>query len=276
MGVYMKIFYRILIIILLFPLSNSYAQMDLRDLSHEFGVSFGPVTMQTDYGERHHLPSSTPTSFGIAFAHYLSFYGSNYNWRNGASFFSDHFKLKTDVSYYFNNDLEHKGQYAEQDGIFGDKIRAMKGTTKIFNVGTQLEFYFKNLEDYGLLFNDDNKFAPYIGAGIQYSSYTPTMTTDFGNGDFVADPTILPDPWQENAVFLEKDNTFALTLSAGTRYKFDDFDLFIDARWQYFFSDKVEGLDAPHDVSGSKFNDTLIYFSFGAIFDLDTFIGSRY
>ncbi len=273
MGVYMKIFYRILIIILLFPLSNSFAQLDL---SHEFGISFGPVTMQTDYGERNHLPSSTPTSFGIAFAHYLSFYGSNYNWRNGASFFSDHFKLKTDVSYYFNNDLEHKGQYIEGTNDFAQKLRDMKGTTKIFNVGTQLEYYFKNLEDYGLLFNDDNKFAPYIGAGLQYSSYTPTLTTSYGNGDFVADPTILPDPWQENAVFLEKDNTFALTLSAGTRYKLEGFDLFIDARWQYFFSDKIEGLDAPHDVSGSKFNDTLIYFSFGAIFDLDTFIGSRF
>ncbi len=272
MGVYMKVFYKILILLMFFPMSNSFAQLDL---SHEFGITAGPVTMQTDYGERHHLPSSTSTSFGVAFAHYLSFYGSNYNWRNGASFFSDHFKLRTEVSYYFNNNLEHKGRFAEQNDVFGDKIRAMKGTTKLFNIGTQLEYYFKNLEDYGLLFNNDNKFAPYISAGVQYNSYTPTLTSDFGSGDFVNDPTILPNPWQDNAIFLEKDNTFSLTLSAGTRYKLDGFDLVLDARWQYFFSDKIEGLDAPHDVSGSKFNDTLIYFSFGAIVDLDTFTGGN-
>ena len=68
--------------------------------------------------------------------------------------------------------------------------------------------------------------------------------------------------------FLKKINTFSLTFSAGTSYKMEGFDLFIDARWQYFLSDRVDGLDAPHELSGSKFNDTLIYFSVGAIFDL--------
>ena len=168
----MKFIYKIFLLVLFIPLSNSYSQLDL---SHEIGVSFGPITMQTDYGERHHLPSSTATSFGVAFAHYLSFYGSNYNWRNGASFFSDHFKLRTEVSYYFNNNLEHKGQYVEQSDSFADKLKAMKGSTKIFNVGTQLEYYFNNLEDYGLLFNDSNKFAPYISAGFHYNSFDPEV-----------------------------------------------------------------------------------------------------
>ncbi|MCF6348466.1 MAG: outer membrane beta-barrel protein [Flavobacteriaceae bacterium] len=266
----MKFIYKIFLLVLFIPLSNSYAQLDL---SHEIGVSFGPVTMQTDYGERNHLPSSTATSFGIAFAHYLSFYGSNYNWRNGASYFSDHFKLKTEVSYYFNNNLEHKGRFAEQTDSFGDQIRAMKGSTKIFNVGTQLEYYFKNLEDYGLLFNDSNKFAPYISVGFHYNSFDPEVSSDLGN--YITNPEVLPLPWQENAIFVEKDNTFSFTFSAGTRYKLDSFDLFIDARWQYFLSDRVDGLDAPSEFSGSKFNDTLIYFSVGAIFDLSNFYSGR-
>jgi len=261
----MKFLYKIFLLLLLIPLSNSYAQLDL---SHEVGVSFGPVTMQTDYGERHHLPSSMATSFGVSVAHYLSFYGSNYNWRNGASFFSDHFKLKTEISFYTNTNLEHKGQYAEQTGPFGDQIRAMKGSTKVLNIGTQLEYYFKNLEDYGLLFNDDNKFAPYVSAGVHYNSFDPEVSSDLGN--YITNPSVLPLPWQDvdNSIFVEKDNTFSLSFSAGTRYKMNNFDLFVDARWQYFLSDKIDGLDAPSDLSGSKFNDTLIYFSIGAIFDL--------
>ena len=71
---------------------------------------------------------------------------------------------------------------------------------------------------------------------------------------------------------LEKDNTFSLTFGLGTRYKMaGDFDLFVEARYQYFFSDRIDGLDAPHDVSGSKFNDTLIYFSVGGIFHINSF-----
>jgi len=267
----MKIYYKILLILVFLPLSNSFAQFEM---SHEVGISLGPVTMQSDYGERHHLPSSAATSFGIAASHYLSFYGSNYNWRNGASFFSDHFKLKTDISYYTNTNLEHKGKYIDpsvSSPDFAEKLSAMKGSTKLLNFGTQLEFYFKNLEDYGLLFNTADKFAPYVSVGVQYSSFTPEFSTSYGNGDYINNPDILPNPWQENAIFVEKDNTFSLTFGLGTRYKMTGFDLVAEARYQYFFSDKIDGLDAPHDVSGSKFNDTLIYFSVGAIFDLSSF-----
>ena len=51
----------------------------------------------------------------------------------------------------------------------------------------------------------------------------------------------------------------------------NDFDLVAEARYQYFFSDRIDGLDAPHEVSGNKFNDTLIYFSVGVIYDLSSF-----
>ena len=267
----MKIFHKILLLLVFIPLSNSFSQLNL---SHEVGVSFGPVTMQSDYGESNHLPSSTATSFGVSASHYLSFYSSNYNWRNGASYFSDHFKLKTDFSYYTNTSLEHKGKYIEDNpnSEFDDKLRAMKGSTKMINVGTQLEYYFKNLEDYGLLFNNDDKFAPYVSAGVQYSSFTPEFSTDYGNGDYINNPSILPGPWQEDAIFLEKDNAFSLTFGLGTRYKMGgDFDLFIEARYQYFLSDRIDGLDAPSDVSGSKNNDTLIYFSVGGVFHLSQF-----
>ena len=262
----MRLLYKLLTLIILFSMPKTFAQLEL---SHEFGITTGPVTMQTDYGERHHLPSSTATSFGIAAVHYLSFYGSNYNWRNGASYFSDHFKLKTEVSYYFNNSLEHKGRYVD-DGASNpivNELRAMHGKTKSLNFGTALEYYFKNLEDYGLLFNDDDRFAPYVSAGLQFNMFTPELTSDLG--DWTTNPSVLPEKWQDQ-VYVGKQNAFSMTMSAGTRYKFDNFDLVLDARWQYFFTDKYDGLDSKKDES-SKFNDTLIYFSVGVVIDMDTF-----
>ena len=267
----MKLSYKLLILLVLFSLTEASTQLEL---SNEFGITVGPVTMQTDYGERHHLPSSTATSFGVAAVHYLSFYGSNYNWRNGASYFSDHFKLRTEVSYYFNNSLEHKGRYVEPGGsgpVLLEKLKAMKGKTKSLNIGTGLEYYFKNLEDYGLLFNDDERFAPYIGIGVQFNMFNPELTSDLG--DWTTNPSVLPEKWQDQ-VYVGKQQAFSMTMNAGTRYKLDNFDLVLDARWQYFFTDRYDGLDSKKDNS-SKFNDTLIYFSVGVVFDMETF-GSKY
>lgn len=261
----MKTYHKLIALIFVLSFTKSFAQFDW---SHELGVVVGPVSMQTDYGERHHLPSSMATSFGVGLVHYLSFYGNNYNWRNGASYFSDHFRLRTEISYYFNTNLKHKGAYIEPNTDFAARLRAMSGSTKTFNIGTQLEYYFKNLEDYGLLFNDGDRFSPYVSVGVQYNSFSPEFSTSYGSGDWENDPSILPEPWQQNAIFLEKDKTFSFTASLGTRYNLGDFDFVADLRWQYFFSDRIDGLDAPKDVSGSKYNDTLLFLNLGVIFDL--------
>ncbi len=256
----MKAYHKLVILILLFSFSKSFSQLDV---SHEVGIIAGPLSMQTDYGERNHFPSSNASTFGVAVVHYLSFFGNNYNWRNGATWFSDHFKLRTEFSYYFNNSLEHKGRYVEDaNSNLAPKLRAMKGETKIYNIGMQLEYYFKNLEDYGLLFNTADKFAPYISAGLHYNRYDAELTNTADGGLDVAN---LPEKWQDR-FFIDPDNTFSLTLSAGTRFKLDNVDLVADARWQHFFSDQVDGLDQTD--GSSKYNDTLIFFSVGVIFDL--------
>ena len=255
----MKTYQKLVILVLLFSFSKTFSQLDL---SHEVGIVAGPLSMQTDYGERNHFPSSNQSTFGVAVVHYLSFFGSNYNWRNGATWFSDHFKLRTEFSYYFNNSLEHKGEPIEGNRPINDQLRAMKGETKMYNVGVQLEYYFKNLEDYGLLFNTADKFAPYISAGLQYNSFDAELTNTSNGGLDVGN---LPAKWQNN-FFIEPDNTFSFTLSAGTRYKMNNIDLVADARFQSFFSDRIDGLD---QVDGSsKNNDTLILFSVGIVFDL--------
>jgi len=44
-------------------------------------------------------------------------------------------------------------------------------------------------------------------------------------------------------------------------------DLMIDLRWQYYFSDRVDGLD--HQLDYNKYNDWLVWFNVGYIFYLD-------
>jgi len=257
----MKSYFKLIIFLFIISFTKSNAQLDL---SHEFGLFTGPISMQTDYGERNHFPASNQTSFGVAAVHYLSFYGSNYNWRNGASFFSDHFKLRTEVSYYLNNNLEHKSDFIDNDpGPLAESFRNMKGSTKIFNIGTQLEYYFKNLEDYGLLFNTADKFAPYLSAGFQYNRFDADVTTAGGGFNISS----IPAKFQDDIV-LDPESTFSLVLGLGTRYKMDKFDLVLDGRWQYFLSDKVDGINTAED-DGSKFNDTLIFFSVGVVFNLE-------
>ena len=77
----------------------------------------------------------------------------------------------------------------------------------------------------------------------------------------------LPDKWKER-FYIEKDRAFSLTFGLGTRYKLDKFDLVLDGRFQYFLSDRVDGLD---QIDGSSDNnDTLIFFSAGIVFDLES------
>jgi hypothetical protein len=39
----------------------------------------------------------------------------------------------------------------------------------------------------------------------------------------------------------------------------------LDSRWQHFFSDKIDGLDAPKDPA-NKYNDTMIYVNLGIVY----------
>ena len=42
-------------------------------------------------------------------------------------------------------------------------------------------------------------------------------------------------------------------------------DFVAEARYQYFFSDKLEGLDAPNDP-GNKNNDTMVFINLGVVY----------
>ena len=66
-------------------------------------------------------------------------------------------------------------------------------------------------------------------------------------------------------------STWSVVASVGTRYKLSEMsDLFAELRWQYYFSDWVDGLNPdPKVYSENKANDWNAWFHFGYIYYLD-------
>jgi hypothetical protein len=58
------------------------------------------------------------------------------------TYFNDHFKLRSELSYNKTN-LEHLGQWVAPDKtrLGADQLRAMKGSTAVTNIGMQLEYF---------------------------------------------------------------------------------------------------------------------------------------
>jgi hypothetical protein len=234
--------------------------------SHEVGASFGIASFQTDFGESNDFASANASTFSVGFAHYLKFFGSQYSWRSGSSFFSEHFKLKTEFNYMLNTRVEHEGSYVIGSGETATKLRAMTGEIKMYNIGTNLEYYFLELEDYSSFYKSSGTLNPFISAGVHYSFYDPDIKVNEVTLEGQSEPyTGLIDKWQTGAIYLEKGNTFGVSAGAGIRYSIDTFDLVLDGRYQYFFSDQVDGLDAPVDP-GNKNNDTVIFVNVGIVY----------
>jgi len=227
--------------------------------SHEVGASFGVASFQTDFGVSNDFASANASTFSVGLSWYLKFFGSQYSWRSGSSFFSEHFKLKTEFNYMLNSRVEHKG-------ATNKKVRDMTGEIKMYNVGTNLEYYFLELEDYSSFYKSSGTLNPFISAGVHYSFYDPDIKVN--NVSLEDNPGLINElipKWQNDAVFLEKGNTFGVSAGAGIRYSIDTFDLVLDGRYQYFFSDQVDGLDAPVDPA-NKNNDTVIFVNVGVVF----------
>ena len=251
------------VIVFFFFFTASQAQLDL---SHELGLFFGTASLQTDFGERYDFPSENAATMSFGVTHYLKFFGSQYNWRSGTSYFSQHFKLKTQFNYLSNSKIEHEGRYAKQDNEVGRKLRRMTGSVKMYNFGTNLEYYFFELEDFSSYFRSSGKLNPFVNVGIHYAFFQPDIFVDGVSLKGQEEPhSALIDKWQTGAIHLEDDSSFALSGGAGVRYSLDKLDILLDARYQYFFSDRIDGLDAPNDP-GNRNEDTMILVNLGVVY----------
>lgn len=232
------------------------------NVSHEIGIIFGPASFQTDFGQSHDFPSANASTLAYGITHYLKFFGSQYSWRSGGGFFSSHFKLKTEFLYLSNTSIKHEGPGQENN----PQLLAMQGQIKMYNIGTNLEFYFLELEDYASFYGRENSLNPFISVGLQFSVYDPDITVNGVSLEGQPEPyTQLIDKWQENAIFLEPGNTLGVSIGAGLRYSLSSIDFVLDGRWQHFFSDNIDGLNAPNDPA-NKWNDTMIFVNVGIVY----------
>lgn len=227
-----------------------------QQLKHEIGISAGLISMQTDYGERGHLPSSVANiGFGIGASYYLSFDEHRIKWNDRATWIKEHLRGKLELS-YMSATLKQRGRYVEQDS--NGLLAATSGSTKLLNIGGIMEFnIFSTIEE--------RKFEPYISTGGIYSMVTPEFKSSLG--DIEANPSLIPTAYR-NGLYLEKDKASAFVFGAGSRLTNNNGSVFlIDFRWQRYFSDRVEGI-VPQ-ISANKNKDWLFYLNVGMVFRIN-------
>jgi len=250
--------------LLLFVFSSStYAQFGF---SHEIGVIAGPVAFQSDYGERHDFATNAGnTGYGIGIIHYLNFsYKADCNCYTPETYFNDHFKLRSELSYNKTN-LQHFGQWVDtkKTSLFAQQLRAMKGSTAVTNIGMQLEFFPLSIRDFTATVGS---FAPFFSLGGQFSFYDPEIHSDLGP---MNSPISTPDKYMY-ATTNQGGTVWSVVSSIGCRYKLSPLsDLMVDLRWQYYFSNWVDGMNPdPKKYPENKANDWNVWFNFGYIYYL--------
>ncbi len=234
--------------------------------SHEVGGFFGIASLQTDFGDSGDFPSANQSNLAVGLTHYLKFFGSQYSWRSGSSYFSDHFKLKTEFLYTNNTSITHDGKSAEGSGVNAEKLRAMKGAVKLYNVGVSLEYYFLRLEDYSSFYAAQDKLNPYISLGVTWSYYDPDITVNGVSLPANSDPyeSLIPK-WQNNSIYVDPNSSFGVTGGLGLRYSIEFVDLYLAGTYQYFLNDDIDGLDAINDPA-NKNNDSMVVVNLGVVY----------
>lgn len=241
--------------------------------SHEIGIIAGPVAFQSDYGERHDLSTNAGnTGYGIGLIHYLNFsYRADCNCYTPETYFNDHFKLRTELSYN-KTDLKNFGQWvtANKTSIYADQLRAMRGSTAVTNIGMQLEYFPLSIRQFT---STIGSWAPFISLGGQFSFYNPKAWSTMGplGTPLTTYPKYLvPSDGRPYGLSSESGTVWSVVSSVGTRYKLAPLsDLMVDLRFQYYFSDWVDGNNPNKALfKENKSNDWLVWFNVGYIYYL--------
>lgn len=253
------------LVMLVIFIQNSNAQFGF---SHEIGAIAGPVAFQSDYGERNDFSTNAGnTGFGIGIIHYLNFsYKAECNCYTPETYFNDHFKLRSELSYNKTN-LRHFGQYVAptKTSLIATQLKAMRGSTEVTNIGMQLEFFPWSIRDFTATIGS---FAPFVSLGGQYSFYRPKATSLIGPG-LGELATVTPIKYID-AFDTRGGTTWSIVSSVGVRYKLTPLsDLMLDLRFQYYFSNWVDGLSPdPRIYTENRANDWNGWFNFGYIYYL--------
>ncbi|MBC5840349.1 glutamate dehydrogenase [Flavobacterium sp. F-380] len=250
--------------------SSSYAQFGF---SHEVGIIAGPVAFQSDYGERYNLNTNAGnTGVGIGIIHYLNFsYTAECNCYTPETYFNDHFKLRSELSYNKTN-LQHFGEYVKpsRTSLGSDQLRAMTGSTAVTNIGMQLEYFPLSIRDFTATIGS---LGPFVSLGGQFSHYDAKASSTLGplGTPLTTFPKYLtPSEGRPYGFSTETGTVWSIVSSVGTRYKISPLsDFMVDLRFQYYFSNWVDGLNPNPDIyKENKANDWLVWFNVGYIYYL--------
>jgi hypothetical protein len=256
--------YIFILCLLLFGSSNeAIAQFGF---SHEIGVIAGPVAFQSDYGERHDFTTNAGNSgYGIGIIHYLNFsYKAECNCYTPETYFNDHFKLRSELSYN-KTELKHFGEWVapKKTSLMANQLRGMEGSTAVTNIGMQLEFYPLSIRDFTASIGS---LAPFISLGGQFCFYDPEAHSKLGA---LNTPVSTPVKYMGGTTNAG-GTVWSVVGSVGTRYKLTPLtDLMLDVRTQYYFSNWVDGLNPdPTIYKENKANDWLVWVNVGYIYYL--------
>ncbi len=237
--------------------------------SHEIGVIVGPVSLYSDFGQRNNFETNARnTGFGIGLVHYINFsYRADCNCYTRDRYFNDHFKIRNELDYHKTN-LEFFGEWVSPDkqSLFADQLRATSGSSRLIELGSQLEFFPLSIRDF---MAHGYRIAPFISAGLHYVNFDPEVNSNIN-------PPLDTSPKYINAFQQESGSTFAFVGSIGIRYKLNDLsDLMLDSRWGYYFSDWVDGLNPSIENNGvrpvpeNKSNEWIYWLNVGYVYYLD-------
>ncbi|MCV9927781.1 outer membrane beta-barrel protein [Flavobacterium sp. LS1R49] len=248
-------------------LHNTVAQSKL---AHEIGIISGPVSFKSDYGQRNNYTTNVGnTGFGIGLVHFLNF---SYNAKH-ETYFNEHFKVRSEISYSHTN-LHHFGETVNGNpnkiGVI--QLKAMSGSTSLANIGTQLEYSpFMKIHDFE---NTIGAFSPYISAGIQVSYYNAKASSKLGplgNPATTFYKYLTPSDGHAHGFSNQSGTVLSFTTGIGVHYKLAPLhDLLFEARFQYYNSDWVDGLNPNKEIyKENKSNDAQVWFTFGYAYYLD-------
>ena len=267
---------RVLLMVFLLLATASQEVYSQFGFSHELGVITGPVALYSDFGQRSDFETNAGNvGFGVGLIHYINFsYRADCNCYTRDTYFNDHFKVRNEIDYHKTN-LEHFGRWVDPDqtGQFADQLRAMKGSATVIELGSQLEYFPMSIRDFAA---GGYKIAPFASLGAHYVNYDPEVFSELGELNIVGGPLATTPEKYRNAFQQEAGSTWAIVGSAGIRYKLTVLsDLMLDARWTYYFSDYIDGLNPSLanngniEVPENKSNDWAFWLNIGYIYYLD-------
>ena len=241
--------------------------------SHEIGIIAGPVAFQSDYGERYDLSTNAGnTGLGIGLIHYMNFsYSAECNCFSPETYFNDHFKLRSEIS-YSKTDLKHFGEWVAPDksGPEVEKLRAMKGNTAVADIGMQLEYFPFSIRDFSATVGSLGPFISFGGHFCYYDAKASSTMGPLGTPITTFPKYLVPTDGRPYGFSTEGGTVWSIVSSVGTRYKLAPLsDLMVDLRLQYYFSNWVDGLNPnPAIYKENKANDWLVWFNVGYIYYL--------